>query len=103
MKNAYLLFKWWWRFSQEKQALWLKVIKSIHNESCNFSSPRSIVPKVRRTWSDIIKMGLEGSIEKQIFFKELQIEIGNGATTQFWVDHWLGDAPLKVLFPILYE
>ena len=48
-------------------------------------------------------MGLKGSMEEQIFFRELQIEIGNGSTTQFCTDHWLGDAPLKVLFPSLYE
>ena len=31
-KNAALLFKWWWRFINEEDMLWKKVIQSIHKE-----------------------------------------------------------------------
>ena len=32
MKNAALLFKWWWRYACEVGALWRRVIDSIHEE-----------------------------------------------------------------------
>ena len=30
LKNAALLFKWWWRFMTEEGSFWTKVISSIH-------------------------------------------------------------------------
>jgi len=32
MKNAALLFKWWWRYACEERALWKRVINLIHEE-----------------------------------------------------------------------
>jgi len=32
IKNAALLFKWWWRFACEEGAMWRRVIQSIHEE-----------------------------------------------------------------------
>jgi len=32
IKNAALLFKWWWRFACEEGAMWKTVIQSIHDE-----------------------------------------------------------------------
>ena len=32
LKNASLLFKWWWRYAIEERALWRKAVHSIHNE-----------------------------------------------------------------------
>lgn len=29
--NAALSTKWWWRFSREKEALWVKVVKRKYN------------------------------------------------------------------------
>jgi len=41
-KNAALLFKWWWRFVQEDEALWKKVVKSIHKEGKGLIPSRSV-------------------------------------------------------------
>ena len=30
VKNLALLGKWWWRFRNERDALWCRLIKSIH-------------------------------------------------------------------------
>jgi len=62
--------------------------------------PSSIVPKLGGTWSEIIKTGIEVSMEEFIFFTAMHIELGNGSSTHFWTDHWVGDAPLKFLFRI---
>jgi len=32
LKNAALLFKWWWRYTCEEDSLWKRVIQSVHNE-----------------------------------------------------------------------
>ncbi|MCI07352.1 putative ribonuclease H protein, partial [Trifolium medium] len=36
---------------------------------------------------------------KDVFVKKL----GNGGSTRFWLDHWVGVAPLKEVFPRLYN
>ena len=43
------------------------------------------------------------SVKEYIFFTAMRIELGNGSSTLFWTDHWVGDAPLKFLFLNLYE
>jgi len=37
------------------------------------------------------------------FPNNLQLHVGNGANTLFWVDKWVGDAPLSVRFRRLYD
>lgn len=32
-----------------------------------------------------------------------RVEVGNGATTSFWQDHWITDSPLSAMFPALFS
>ncbi|KAD3338519.1 hypothetical protein E3N88_34040 [Mikania micrantha] len=34
--------------------------------------------------------------------KLIKCDVGSGSSAAFWADTWLGDAPLKVLFPALF-
>ena len=40
---------------------------------------------------------------KQLMFNRTKVVIGNGATTHFWEDAWLGDSPLAIQYPSLYR
>ena len=40
---------------------------------------------------------------KEEFFDRGSLKIGNGETTRFWEDTWLGISPLKTQYPVLYN
>ena len=42
MKNAALLFKWWWRYACEEGILWRKIVNSIHEEDLALLSDNSV-------------------------------------------------------------
>ncbi|GKB24266.1 RNA-directed DNA polymerase, eukaryota, reverse transcriptase zinc-binding domain protein [Tanacetum coccineum] len=98
--NQSLLAKWWWRFRNEGTAIWCKVIRSIHGESGGILSPKSH-KNLSDTWSEIIKLKDDLSkinINLSRIFKK---KIGNGQTTSFWHDNWLGGSNLHETFPCL--
>ncbi|GJR33682.1 putative RNA-directed DNA polymerase, eukaryota, reverse transcriptase zinc-binding domain protein [Tanacetum coccineum] len=67
ISNQSLLAKWWWRFLNEENALWRKVIFCFD------------LPSVFRR------------------------KVENDQTTKFWIDSWLGGAPLCSTFPRLFR
>jgi hypothetical protein len=40
---------------------------------------------------------------KDDFFGRGHFKISNGLETRFWEDTWLGDAPLNICYPLLYN
>ena len=40
---------------------------------------------------------------KSVFFNRTKFIVGNGTTTRFWEDTWLGDTPLVLQYPSLYS
>ena len=40
---------------------------------------------------------------KEEFFNRGIFKVGNGRTTRFWEDTWLGDSPLMNQYPLLYN
>lgn len=99
--NMVMLSKWWWRFRIEKHALWRKVIWSFHSSS--------------RTWNPILVRLTQPGVWKNIVtigkdFKALNIDLncllvgslGNGTEIRFWIDRWVSDVPLRVLYPSIF-
>ena len=41
--------------------------------------------------------------KKVAFFNRTKFIVGNGNTTRFWEDTWLGETPLAVQYPTLYN
>lgn len=57
IKNAALLFKWWWRFSEEGNTLWKKIICSIHRLEANIPLVQQQRNAAQRgLWDKIMKM-----------------------------------------------
>ncbi|GJR26656.1 hypothetical protein Tco_1102888 [Tanacetum coccineum] len=80
--NQYLLAKWWWGFRNEENALWFKVIRSIHGSSGGMLNARE--QKISSgTWSHIIKLkddiNIIGINLKMLF----KTKLGNRMTTSF--------------------
>lgn len=100
--NIGLMLKWWWRLKSKPEALWCRVISSIHNLE---RKPTSYLAKksARGTWHNIVSTK-EDLVEFGLSFESLFHKIvGSGSCTLFWQDIWLGDTPLKSSFPALYD
>ncbi|XP_071700132.1 uncharacterized protein [Rutidosis leptorrhynchoides] len=98
-KNFALIGKWSWRFHTEANSLWVKVIKSIYGSSGGLTScTNNHIVSYSSAWYNIIKtccfIDSIGVPFVSSFFKE----VGNGATTSFWNDKWLGDFSLRDRF-----
>lgn len=46
-------------------------------------------------WRDVIKALLP-------FWNRVRYQVGSGADAAFWKDAWSGDAPLILVFPVLF-
>ncbi|GJS70032.1 hypothetical protein Tco_0702873 [Tanacetum coccineum] len=82
VSNQAMLTKWWWRLKIEDQALWCKVICSIHDPCGGIHDNSSLKPN-SGPWYYILKLKDE--------------------LLSFWNDNWLGGSPLSVSFPRLYR
>jgi hypothetical protein len=40
---------------------------------------------------------------RDVFFKYCKVVVGNGCKTSFWKNSWIGDCPLAVKFPVLFD
>ena len=40
---------------------------------------------------------------KDLFFRKVKFLVGNGMSTRFWEDTWLGEIPLAIQYPTLYN
>ncbi|GJX77773.1 hypothetical protein Tco_0324584 [Tanacetum coccineum] len=97
-----MLIKWWWRFYKEDNALWGKVIRSIHGYNGGLGDPSSIKYK-SGPWYRIVKLNddlLPVGIDLRNIFKR---KVCNGESTRFWLDNWVGGGPLNVSYPRLFR
>lgn len=103
LMNECLLLKWWWRFGVEKDALWRKVI------CCRYKlDVFSWLPSVESgtasiVWRDICLAGQRDGNLSAIFLANAKIVVGNGRTTRFWHDIWVGGLSLQSAFPSIFR
>ena len=102
MKNAAMLFKWWWRFACEEGALWKEVVSSIHKEG-TFILPSITKSPIPGPWRAIKQLAAESSPVQNAFVSNLGIKLGDGARTKFWHDPWMQNSALKGRYPLLYN
>jgi len=102
LKNAALLFKWWWRFASEEGALWRRVIQSLYEEDQGILVG-SNVPILNGPWRAIKKLVAEDTPISQAFFKNLEVKLGEESKILFWKDPWVLDKPLRVVFQELFS
>ena len=102
IKNAALLFKWWWRYASEENAFWRRVIQSIHKED-GAIFPSTALSRGTGTWHNIKKVLLERKNTGQTFLKHMKLSVGKGTKIRFWEDQWAGHFTLKDKFPSLFS
>nr|GEX40303.1 hypothetical protein [Tanacetum cinerariifolium] len=102
VSNQSMLIKWRWRFYKEDNALWGKFIHSIHGYNGGLGDLSSIKYK-SGPWYRIVKLNddlLPIRIDLKNIFKR---KVGNGESTRFWLDNWVGGGPLNVSYPRLFR
>ncbi|KAF5761365.1 putative RNA-directed DNA polymerase [Helianthus annuus] len=99
--NVALLLKWGWRFKNEVNNFWVKVINAIHCHkfSWDFLPLRASINGV---WRNIHKVCSGRFIEFLSLKSLMGGVVGNGQDLFFWLDPWLSSSPLKDEFPHLF-
>ena len=103
IKNCALLAKWWWRYGEEKDALWRRIIVFKYGKD---------------KWGGFIKeslgIGCLGFRQSFLVLGMCQIVRGKclirfwllrwaKGVIRFWLDDWLGVGPLCRLFPRVFK
>lgn len=96
-QNLALLAKWCWRFSSDKNSLWVKVIRGKYN-----LDRRSWLPytqgsgSISNVWRDICSVGDNDSALGLFIREGFKVQVNSGQDTLFWEHTWLGNAAIKL-------
>ena len=95
--NRALLGKWLWRFGEEGDRLWKRVLIACHGAACGgWRTGLVRGPHECGLWKGIMQ-GWES------FNAHLRYKVGIGDRVRLWHDRWCGDVILKEAYPVLYE
>uniref|UniRef100_A0A8I6YB20 Reverse transcriptase zinc-binding domain-containing protein n=1 Tax=Hordeum vulgare subsp. vulgare TaxID=112509 RepID=A0A8I6YB20_HORVV len=95
VKNRCLLSKWLFKLSVESEGMWLQILKNKYLQQKTLAQV-TVRPGDSPFWKGLMKT-------KTAFFNMTKFIIGNGESTRFWEDNWLGDEPLALQYPQLYN
>ena len=97
-----LILKWLWRYRTERDALWRKVVDEIHFSGRRWDEYPSN-KKGSGTWNKIVRIVYRLKVHGIPFVNMIRGAVGNGTHVKFWIDPWISNEPLKVLFPALFR
>jgi len=96
LMNSALLGKWCWRMLVEKGSLWFRMLTTRYGLA--EGRLRGGGRYSSTWWRDI-----EALSKEEWFRKNVKCGVGNGESTHFWSDVWVGDVSLRVRFPRLFD
>ncbi|KAL8527231.1 hypothetical protein ACS0TY_005202 [Phlomoides rotata] len=102
--NRALIGRWMWRFLNEREGPWVKVLESKYGRIRGGESVEEVMRgsgQWSSWWRDVVRNTME---EKGMWFKDrLERVIGDGKNTLFWEDNWVGGEVLRAKFPRLFR
>ncbi|GJS54022.1 RNA-directed DNA polymerase, eukaryota [Tanacetum coccineum] len=98
--NRALLFKWIWRFHNEKNTLWSRFICALYGNSGGLNKRLKV--SYTSNWVSIVNEISRLKDNNIDLMKFLKKRVGNGRDTRFWEDVWRGDMSFKSCFPRVY-
>ncbi|XP_022032694.1 uncharacterized protein LOC110933798 [Helianthus annuus] len=100
--NDALLLKWAWRFKQSGNCLWKRLVLSCHGSSRTWSL-LPCTPSASGCWKQIVKIGEKKIWNGNTLGSYFVGILGDGSTINFWVDSWIRNAPLRLVYPNLFR
>ena len=100
--NISLMGKWVWRVLEERDGLWSLVLRAKYGEECGRVRFAEGVGSIWRRHLNQIRLGI-GLADATWLVDNIVRQVGDGSTTLFWVDPWLGDIPLATSYARLFE
>jgi hypothetical protein len=94
LKNKCLLSKWLFKLLNE-EGVWQELLRNKYLGSKPLAQVLSS-PTDSQFWKGLMRV-------KEEFFSRGFFKIGDGLSTRFWEDVWLGDAPLAQQYPSLFN
>ncbi|OIS95712.1 cbl-interacting serinethreonine-protein kinase 9, partial [Nicotiana attenuata] len=95
VQNHSLMMNWLWKFAADEQSLWREVVREKYGMEGKWTtkpvrSPYgvSLWKSIRNCWPKVIN--------------KAKFKVENGMKISLWDDIWLGQGPLKQLFPDIY-
>ncbi|MCH85824.1 ribonuclease H protein [Trifolium medium] len=104
--NLAMLGKWRWRLLSEGAGLWKDILVTKYRVVRTGSHHGGHEDEFRVAsswWKNILLLWAPFDSTSDWFSESVIKVIGNGLTTSFWNDSWIGDDPLKVCFPRHYQ
>ena len=95
VKNRCLLSKWLYKLSVETDTTWAQILRNKYLQSKTLAQV-TVRPTDLPFWKGLMKV-------KSFFFHRTKFIVGNGTSTRFWEDTWLGETPLAIQYPSLYN
>jgi hypothetical protein len=93
LKNKCLLSKWLYRLAVERDGVWLQLLRNKYLHS------KTLTQVTAQPTDSPFSKGLMRT--KASFFNRSKYIVGNGNSTRFWEDTWLGETPLALQYPSL--
>ena len=87
--------KWFYRLETEPEGMWAQILHNKYLQSKTLAQV-TMRPTDSPFWKGLMRM-------KDLFFRRVKFLVGNGMSTRFWEDTWLGETPLAVQYPTLYN
>ena len=94
LKNKCLLSKWLFKLLNE-EGVWQELLQNKYLQSKTLAQVEA-QPTDSPFWKGLMRV-------KDDFFSRGSFVVGNGETTRFWEDTWLGNSPLMNQYPLLYN
>nr|GEV07453.1 reverse transcriptase domain, reverse transcriptase zinc-binding domain protein [Tanacetum cinerariifolium] len=98
--NISLIYKWRWRMMKNPEALWVKVIKSIHGAEAGMDSNGC---QTNGLWAKIVGTINYLHSSDLVQFSSIKYKVGDDSLIRFWIDTWVGDSPLRDRFNRLFH
>ncbi|GMI89291.1 hypothetical protein HRI_002598400 [Hibiscus trionum] len=92
--------KWLWRYGSEPNALWRKFVAALYEQDSSSMLPENLKTTNKSwVWRGIIRPLTN---KDSVFSRNIHFSVGNGKRIKFWSETWIGNTPLKELFPRMY-
>ncbi|XP_039034126.1 uncharacterized protein LOC120170219 [Hibiscus syriacus] len=103
LMNRALLGKWVWKFANEKNSRWKKMICCKNNVSnLSLALSHAASPIDSWVWRGILNNYVKDDTMGECLRTNSKIQLGNGRSIAFWTDVWVNNLTLKAQFPRIF-